>query len=684
MKKENRYAYSLLGRFISLIFLILIGISVYIACKVENSHNEEIEQSLTNIASDINQNISRNFLYTSPSSTAAKEFDKIILNNQNYQKNSVYYTVLDKRDNSVIVHSPNFDINNEDKLMDNIAKFISNENEEASYIKNNKYYLFYKIDDSPFVIILGKSPVSINYKDYFCNLIDYKFELLFLLATISCLTYFFYKSILKPFIDLSQAALNISNGDIDTIIPNPNSKEGLLVATALEKIKISLKNEKDLVQEISKTRNSLSLTNLKLENIVANKTTELKKALEEKTLFINNLSHEVKTPLQSISHILENLVSNWPELNEEEKFSFSTQAAHSSQHLLSLVENLLEIAKFSDGKIILDIKNTNLIKLIKEVVAECNMLYMNNKNIKIVVSNNDPIYTNIDINRIKQVIRNLLLNAIKFSGNNSYISIAVFPTKILGQDSFMSDALQISIHDQGIGIPQDELSNIFSPFIQGTNTKNKSLGTGLGLTICHEIISAHYGKIWAENNKDGGATFNISIPITQPIELTNSISDTITLHNNGYNILMIDDEEICLNSMEILLYGTQYNLVKVKSAQFALEYLKENYKSISVIFIDLMMPDIYGLNLLSLIKEDPNLSSIPVILQTSSSDENEILKAFEKGIFSFITKPYKKKKLLEEIKRAIQFKELETGNQNPTPLLSTIKTSEESFPSSDL
>ncbi len=684
MKENNKHTYSLLGRFISLIFLILISISAYITWKIENKYKKEVENNLANIAYNIKQNIITNSPDKLPSRILANELDQIIHTNQYNQEIITYYAVFDKRNNLVITHSPQLDINNQEKVTKNLSQLISNKKEQILHVTKSASYVLFKLENSPFILLLGTNPITINYKDYFYNLLDYKLELLFLLTTILSLIYFFYKSILEPFLALSQAALDISNGNIDSAIPKTNSKEGTMVGNALEKIKNSLKTEKELVQEISKTRNSLSLVNLKLENNVANKTTELKKALEEKTLFINNLSHEVKTPLQSISHILENLVSNWPELNEEEKFNFSTQAAHSSQHLLSLVGNLLEIAKFSDGKIILDLKNTNLIEAIKEVVEECKMLYMNNKKIKIIVSNKDPVYTNIDRNRIKQVIRNLLLNAIKFSGNDAYISIAVSPTKILGQNSFMSDALQISIHDQGIGIPEDELSNIFSPFIQGANTKNKSIGTGLGLTICHEIISAHYGKIWAENNKDGGATFNISIPVTQPIELTNSISDSITLHNNGYNILMIDDEEICLNSMEMILYGTQYNLVKVKSAQFALEYLKENYKSISVIFIDLMMPDIYGLNLLSLIKEDPHLSLIPIILQTSSSDENEILKAFEKGVFSFITKPYKKNKLLEEIKRAIQFKELGTGEQPPSPLLPSMNNQNKTFTSTNL
>lgn len=663
MTKENNHIYSLSSRFISLIFLIFLGIVIYITWKIESVREKTTEDRLSSIAYIINKKTSNHLSKNSTTEIPLKEINQIVLDNIDSPNESIYYAILDSSNHNVILHSPDFDINIHQEIMTDYYNFTSNNKSYSSHITKDKSYIISKLSDSSFVFIIGTSPLIKNYEDYFYIMLPYKFEILCLLLTIVSLIYLFYRSILDPFLALSQAALRISNGDIHTAIPTINNKEGVLVADALEKIKSSLKVEKQLVQEISQTRNILSLTNLKLENKVAKRTTELKKALAEKTLFINNLSHEIKTPLQSVSRILESLVSNWPELNEEEKFTFSNQAAHSSQHLLSLVDNLLEIAKLSDGKVILNIKNSDLLTLIKEVAEECKMLYMHNKKLRIIISNNKSIYANIDKIRIKQVIRNLLLNAIKFSSNNGSISINISLTKIFAAEGLRLDAVQFSIHDQGIGIPEDEIYNIFSPFAQGNNTNNKSIGTGLGLTICHEIINAHYGKIWAENNKDGGASFNFVIPITQPIELTDSLPASINLKNTEYNILMVDDEEVCLNSMEMLLYDSQYNLIKVKSAQLALEYLKEHAESISTILIDLMMPDIYGINLLSAIKADSKLALIPVILQTSSSDENEILKAFEKGIFSFIRKPYNKKKLLDEIKRAVQFKELNKQDQ---------------------
>ena len=175
----------------------------------------------------------------------------------------------------------------------------------------------------------------------------YKLELLSLLAIIFGLIYLFYRSILEPFLNLSKAAISISNGDINTIIPQVNSKEGAAVADALEKMKSFFKIEKDLAQEVYTSDNKLSVINLSLANKVAERTNELEKALSDKTEFMNSLIHEIKTPLEGITAISEALIHDWSELPENKKFDFTNQIAYSTKHLLSLAINLLDISKLS-------------------------------------------------------------------------------------------------------------------------------------------------------------------------------------------------------------------------------------------------------------------------------------------------------------------------------------------------
>ncbi len=119
---------------------------------------------------------------------------------------------------------------------------------------------------------------------------------------------------------------------------------------------------------------------------------------------------------------------------------------------------------------------------------------------------------------------------------------------------------------------------------------------------------------------------------------------------------MIDDEEICLSSMELLILNTQYSLVKSNGGASGLAYLKENFDKIDLVLLDLMMPDIYGLVILKEIRNDPNLSKIPVILQSGTSDQIEIQKAYAMGISSFIRKPYQRDVVIEAINKAMQEK----------------------------
>jgi two-component system sensor histidine kinase ChiS len=645
MKNDKNYEYSLLGRFISIVLLVFFCLAFVIAWEINFHKREEAVKNLDKLSNILNKEISENFLYVD-----LKILEQNIRNRIGDQ--SINYKIFNKDGEKVVIQSSQFEQDYSEYLKD----FLSTGLQNKRYNNQNKEYIFRNIDNCSLVLVLESDAVVTSYADYFYAILPYKNQLLFLVFIICGLIYLFYNSILEPFVKLSDAALAISNGNLDVDIPLIESKEGVSVASALDKVKRYLKTEKDLLHEVTQTRNALSLTNLKLENKVLERTQELKNALHEKIFFFNNLTHEIKLPLHGIAEIISNLISNWIHIPEDNKSILLNQVSYGVKSLMNVTSNLLDIAKFSEGKINLEFKKHNLKELVEAVIEECRIFYMHGKKLEIKIHAPDEVFGYIDCNRLKQVLRNVVMNAIKFSENNSLILISIVKSKMLVQDGLCMDAVEISICDQGVGIPEDELSKIFLPFIQAKNVKNGVTGSGLGLSICKEIINAHHGKIWANNNKDGGAIFTILLPAMQPVEQNNYVPGSINLSLSGYNVLMIDDEEICLNAVEVLLYGTKYNLIKIKSPQLALKYLKENHQNISLIFIDLMMPELYGLNLISLIKDDKNMVDVPIILQTSSSDEDEIVKAFELGIFSFINKPYQKNKLLEEFDRALEYK----------------------------
>ncbi len=383
--------------------------------------------------------------------------------------------------------------------------------------------------------------------------------------------------------------------------------------------------------------------NDKLELLVKERTLELQEALSFKTKFLNNMSHEIRTPVQGIHGISEGLVANWEKFNDKKKFDSAKLVAKGADRLLSLVGNLLDISKFSAGKMLLDIDAVDMNKALDDMIEECKTLYLQDKKIKFKFAHAKNTIIAADRERIAQVMRNLFFNAIKFSPSGSTIT-ATINTSTLPKDSGAVPAIHVAISDQGVGVPEKDLDTIFSPFIQSSITETKAGGTGLGLTISQQIIEAHGGRIWVYNNPEGGAVFNFLLPMHQPDHVVKQVIKPRVDENAPITLLAIDDEESLLVSVEMMLMGTKFELVKARSGREALEYLKDH--KVDIILLDLMMPDMYGLDVLAALKADEALKEIPVILQSGTSDEAAVKKAYEMGIAAWVKKPYRKASVL--------------------------------------
>lgn len=234
---------------------------------------------------------------------------------------------------------------------------------------------------------------------------------------------------------------------------------------------------------------------------------DLTRALALKEEVLNNISHEVRTPVQAVTGMSRGLVDAWDMLSNDQRFGYARRVAQASQRMVSLMNNLLDMSKINAGKMVLRLKYDNLKQVISEMIDECNLLYTNDKPISLEFSVKGEIpYTMLDKDRLSQVLRNLLANAIKFT-DQGVIKIEL--------SCLSGDSLVVSIEDQGVGVPEDELEDIFLPFVQSTTTKDGSGGTGLGLAICQGIITEHSGRIWAERGESGGAKFVFVIPVRQ-------------------------------------------------------------------------------------------------------------------------------------------------------------------------
>jgi len=227
-------------------------------------------------------------------------------------------------------------------------------------------------------------------------------------------------------------------------------------------------------------------------------------ANQAKSEFLANISHELRTPLHGILSYATFGRKKYQTADPEQLLEYFQTIEQSGQVLLDLVTDLLDLAKLEAGKKVWNFAPVDLYSLILATMNEVRAL-AGERELTLRSPRADSETDLVaDGPQIAQVLRNLLSNAIKFSPAGSAITI-----ELERNNRFMT----VSVRDQGVGIPEEELETVFDKFIQSSKTKSGAGGTGLGLAICREIIQAHHGAIWAENAPDGGAIFTFRLPL---------------------------------------------------------------------------------------------------------------------------------------------------------------------------
>jgi signal transduction histidine kinase len=226
-------------------------------------------------------------------------------------------------------------------------------------------------------------------------------------------------------------------------------------------------------------------------------------ANQAKSEFLANMSHELRTPMHGILGFAKFGEDRIDRAGRDSLLDYFREIKSCGERLLILLNDLLDLSKLESGKIIYEFQQNTLSSVVETVLKEFDALA---KGKNIGFNFRKPAYSTegiFDEGKMIQVVRNLVSNAIKYSPENSMIDI-----QIVNQD----DSLSLSVIDRGVGIPENELKEVFDKFVQSSKTKTAAGGTGLGLPISQKIIVDHRGDIWAKNNTDGGATFTFIIP----------------------------------------------------------------------------------------------------------------------------------------------------------------------------
>ena len=384
-----------------------------------------------------------------------------------------------------------------------------------------------------------------------------------------------------------------------------------------------------------------------------------------KNTFLANVGHELRSPLNDIVGFSEILL-NHKNITPENKQAYMQILNKRTKDLLILVNDLLDISKIEAGKVSLAYETIKFKKFLQETSKSFeDEIKKKNVKFKIDRDRSIPRYLSIDPFRLKQVMSNLISNAIKFTNKGS---IVVRAKKIFNQNVENNNQieLEISITDTGIGIPKNYQSKLFEPFYQVESLNQQQYGgTGLGLAISKRLVELMDGKIWMEDNAPNGCRFCFTIianKITDkkayPI-LDNALIEAKSkeiLSRRNINILVVENEIASLNILKINIKEKSTNIIFIPAINGQEAMAIYQQRKIDVILTDIVMPVMDGFALIQQIRsiEKTTNKHIPIIAMTASAGEKDKEKCISAGADLYIVKPIMKSVLYEVLDQIIQ------------------------------
>ena len=414
--------------------------------------------------------------------------------------------------------------------------------------------------------------------------------------------------------------------------------------------------------------------------LVEQKTTQLEISSKYKSEFMANMSHELRTPLNSLLILSQYLASNGSKNLTEEQVESSEIIYRSGKDLLLLINEILDLSKIEAGKMTLNICKVSVESIIKNIHSDFNhQAQKKGLSFKIFLEDNLPQTITTDHQRLQQVLRNIISNAIKFTSRG----------EVFIYFSFQDGRLAIKIVDTGIGIPVTEQSSIFEPFHQAdSSTSRKYGGTGLGLSISRDLIKLLEGEITLESNPKKGSVFTVLIPFLVSNKLhdealavhqiqeesvvshtfkadntnrdnSNSIKSSSTYPVEAFiekKVLLVDDDMRNIFAISKILREKGMLVLKAEDGKVALNILK-NQSDIDLIIMDIMMPDMNGYEVMKRIREQNTFRNLPIIALTAKAMKEDEQKCIDAGANGYLTKPTDVEQLLDMIGKQFENKQ---------------------------
>jgi PAS domain S-box-containing protein len=379
-------------------------------------------------------------------------------------------------------------------------------------------------------------------------------------------------------------------------------------------------------------------------------------ANQAKSAFLANMSHELRTPLNAILGYSEMLTEDARDEGNTDAVADLKKIHSAGSHLLSLINDVLDLSKVEAGRMELYAEEFEIEELIEDIASTAAPLVVQNQNELRIERGPGLGAMRQDLTKLRQTALNLLSNAAKFTDRGSItLSVAREPDP-------SGDWVTISVQDTGIGVPEDRLESLFEEFSQAEASTTRSYGgTGLGLAISRRFARMMGGDVHVTSSVGEGSTFTIRIPALLPgeqAELTakgarsaKDVAPPPTLHSSlpstpKRTILVIDDDPEACEILEHFLTRDGFEVVTANGGVDGIALAREIQPS--AITLDVMMPDMDGWSVLSLLGADPELKDIPVIMVTMVDDKST---GYTLGATDYLTKPVDRTRLLNSIQK---------------------------------
>jgi PAS domain S-box-containing protein len=406
------------------------------------------------------------------------------------------------------------------------------------------------------------------------------------------------------------------------------------------------------------------------ERTLQQKNVELEDASRMKSEFLANMSHELRTPLNAIIGFSEVLRDGLVGAMSEKQRSFTGDILRSGQHLLSLINDILDLSKVEAGKMLLDLDAVevsslfvNSLTIVREKAAA--------RRIRLVLEAETGLGSMlVDARKVKQIVYNLLSNAVKFTGDGGLVTLraAKVERSRVGQldgkpgrsfppsDNAFADFLEISVTDSGIGIAAEDLAHLFKPFSQvDSGLARKFEGTGLGLAMVKLLADLHGGSVAVESEVGAGSRFTVWLPLRQldrpapvqpdqgepdqaePVQMVRRATDARTA-------LVVDDDLTSADLIRIQLEAEGFTVLHALSGESALRLAAR--QPLALITLDIALPKMDGWDFLTRIKKVPALRHVPVVIISIMAD---FTKGFALGAAAVMQKPVTRKELYDSL-----------------------------------